>query len=330
MTLDQLRKSLLSTTSLYHASRFDWVVGKGRDCLAFLHRVTTGDIAGTKSLGGAPTLLLDSKSRVLFVSCAFIGADSVRLVVPAGQGLGLAQGLSKFAIMDDCQFDPLPGISVLSILGPDAGNLLESEGFTQTADLLALPPLSHREFSHPTLGPVWLAHVSELGAKGIWVSGPEGTIASLAKAIVARGVPSLGVQEVERLRILAMEPRVGSEILPDRFPVEVGLGRAICHAKGCYVGQETIVRMRDRGNCRRRLVLLQLDTNDAPAVGDILDAPTRPTAGQITSAIDLPDGNAVALALLSTTIPVGASVQIHHHDHLLQAIVVEESKPFEG
>ena len=219
MTPDELRQARASTTSLYYAPRFDWVVGKGRDCLAFLHRVTTGDIAGAKAMEGAPTLLLDTKSRILFAACAFVGVDSVRMAVPAGQGLGLAQGLSKFAIMDDCQFDPLPGLGVLSLLGPKSGELLESEGFTSAAELLALPPLSHREFSHPTLGPVWLAHVPELGAHGIWVSGPEGTIASLAKALGGRGVPSLGDQEVERLRILAMEPRVGSEILPDRFPV---------------------------------------------------------------------------------------------------------------
>jgi folate-binding protein YgfZ len=330
MSLDPLRKSLLATTSLYYSPRFDWVVGKGKDCVAFLHRVTTGDIAGAKSMGGAPTLLLDTKSRVLFASCAFVAEASVRMVAPAGQGQGLAQGLSKFAIMDDCQFDPLPGLGLISILGPNAGNLLESEGFTSAADLLGSPVLSHREFSHPTLGPVWLAHVAELGADGIWVAGTEDNLATLVQALGTRGVPSLGAKDVERLRILAMEPRVGSEILPDRFPVEVGLGRAICHAKGCYVGQETIVRMRDRGNCRRRLVLLELDTTDVPGAGDILDAPTRPTAGQITSAIDLPDGKAAALALLSTPIPVGVTLQIHHHDRLLQAVVVAESKPFEG
>jgi folate-binding protein YgfZ len=329
MTLEQARKSLLPTTSLYPSSRFDWVEGSGKDCLSFLHRVTTGDIAGVGPGGGTTTLLLDPKSRVLFVARAFVGSETVRLLVPAGQGPDFARGLAKFAIMDDCAFAPLPARGLLALLGPASVPAMAAAGFPSLDDLLAAPPWSHRELVHPSLGPVWVAHAAELGCPGLWISAPEAPLAALAATLGRQGCPTLEPQTVERLRILAMEPQVGSEILPDRFPVEIGLGRAIYHAKGCYVGQETIVRMRDRGNCRRRLVRLHLDSTDTPATGDILDAPNRPTAGQITSAAVLPDGTSTALALLSTTIAVGTPVQVHHDGRLVSATVVEESKPFE-
>jgi folate-binding protein YgfZ len=150
----------------------------------------------------------------------------------------------------------------------------------------------------------------------------------LSKALVESGVLQLGTDAVEAMRIEALEPKPGQEIMPDRFPVEIGLGGAIDHGKGCYVGQETIVRMRDRGIIRKRLVLLRLSDTRAPSPSDKIVTPEQAAAGQVTSVGCLPGERPVALAILATAVPVGATVQVQHGETQLSADVAGESLPW--
>ncbi len=70
-------------------------------------------------------------------------------------------------------------------------------------------------------------------------------------------------------------PRFGADMDTDTIPLEAGIeDRAISQTKGCYVGQEIIIRVLHRGGGRvaRRLVGLTFDpgdgaTRDVPAVG---------------------------------------------------------------
>ena len=50
-------------------------------------------------------------------------------------------------------------------------------------------------------------------------------------------------------------PEFGPDFDQHRFVMEVGRSaQAICHSKGCYLGQESVVMARDRGQINRALV----------------------------------------------------------------------------
>jgi folate-binding protein YgfZ len=90
----------------------------------------------------------------------------------------------------------------------------------------------------------------------------------------------------ERFRIEQGVPRWGSELTGDIIPVEADLeGEAIDYAKGCYIGQEVISRMKMSGQTNKRLRgLVSLD-GSALAAGARLIAPeSGKDAGWITSA----------------------------------------------
>jgi folate-binding protein YgfZ len=77
------------------------------------------------------------------------------------------------------------------------------------------------------------------------------------------------------------------------IPLEAGIeDRAISMTKGCYVGQEIVVRVLHRGHGRvaRRLVGLVADADAPPIAGDRLvtahDAPRE--VGHVTSAVHSP------------------------------------------
>jgi hypothetical protein len=321
--LQALRESAVVLGGAGH----DVLRATGNDRVGFLHRITSGKVAGTEPGQGSRTLLLDVRGRVLASLLVFVRGKSVRLIAPGGQGADTVAGLSKYAIMDDFQIVLEPDLATLAVLGPQAASVLAGAGVPVSPLLMEAPLYAHADVASESYGPLWIAHGRASGADGLCVAASKTARDALVQALCDRGTPRLSQEIAEALRVAAMEPKPGSEITPDRFPVEIGLGVAIDHTKGCYVGQETIVRMRDRGIIRKRLVLLRLAGESAPTSGDKLVAPDQ-AVGQITSAGCLPGETAVALAILAAAIPVGATVQIQHVNALLDAEVAAESRPW--
>ena len=74
---------------------------------------------------------------------------------------------------------------------------------------------------------------------------------------------------LETLRIEHGIPRWGAELTANTLPPEAGprMLAAISYTKGCYVGQETIARLKSVGHVNRTLVFLRSDSPKFPATG---------------------------------------------------------------
>jgi tRNA-modifying protein YgfZ len=99
----------------------------------------------------------------------------------------------------------------------------------------------------------------------------------------ARPAPA---ETLEALRISAGRPRWGRELTGDVIPLEAGLlQRAISQTKGCYTGQEVIVRILHRGHVNRHLRRLVFE-GDAPEPGvELFEAAGHRPRGVVTSAV---------------------------------------------
>jgi len=105
-----------------------------------------------------------------------------------------------------------------------------------------------------------------------------------------------GAAEGVELRVEAGRPEFGVDMDADTIPLEAGIEhRAISFTKGCYVGQEVIIRVLHRGHGRvaRRLVGLNV-AGPVPARGAKLYAGDR-EIGMVTSAADSPRSGTIAL-----------------------------------
>jgi len=122
--------------------------------------------------------------------------------------------------------------------------------------------------------------------------------AEVRKLLIAAGAVPAGTQTYEILRVEAGTPRIGIDMDENRFVVEVGRAHAICHTKGCYLGQEPIVMARDRGQVNRHLAGLRIAGADPVPPGTrLLHADAD--AGQVTSSTFSPRlGEVIALAYL--------------------------------
>ena len=62
-------------------------------------------------------------------------------------------------------------------------------------------------------------------------------------------------------------PYQGHEITSEVHPYNCGLEHLVHEAKGCYIGQEILTRMRSRGKMGKQLVQVPIDAEDATSVG---------------------------------------------------------------
>ena len=134
-------------------------------------------------------------------------------------------------------------------------------------------------------------------AMGEWLVIGEAGVSIPAKAVTFRHPLGLGIisetpmvatidaDELEVIRIEVAVPQWGVEMDENTIPNEAGLEkRAISYDKGCYIGQETIARIKTYGHVNRQLVQLAVAGDAVPSRGDKLLKDGR-EVGHMTSTI---------------------------------------------
>ncbi len=135
----------------------------------------------------------------------------------------------------------------------------------------------------------------------------------LARALEEEGVPEGDPRLWEVLRVERGRPEYGRELDQEVIPTEAGLHhRWVDHQKGCYTGQEVIVRIRDRGRVNRHLRGLLLGKGQGAAPGVPLFAAGRErAAGELRSVVRSSRfGQVVALGYVRREVEPPAEVRV--------------------
>lgn len=117
--------------------------------------------------------------------------------------------------------------------------------------------------------------------------------------------------DLEVQRIEAGEPKWGAELTEEVIPLEAGLRNvAISESKGCYTGQEVIIRILHRGHVNRHLRGILAGSVEVPRVGAELARDGR-VVGKVTSAVYSPRfEQSIALAYVRREVEPPATVQL--------------------
>ena len=105
--------------------------------------------------------------------------------------------------------------------------------------------------------------------------------AGLIERLRASGLVEVDPADLETWRIRRGVPRMGVDFGPDALPAEVGLEGAIDFTKGCFLGQESVAKVRNLGHPRRVLVHVR---SDAPVARGASVLAGEETVGEVTSA----------------------------------------------
>ena len=117
----------------------------------------------------------------------------------------------------------------------------------------------------------------------IFVLTPPAMAAKAAEALAGAGAPPIGREAYESLRIEAGTPLFGHDVDESVMLPEIPFESLLSHTKGCYPGQEVVVRIRDRGHVNRMLRGLALEGDQVPPQGAEI-AIDDALIGKVTSA----------------------------------------------
>jgi folate-binding protein YgfZ len=125
----------------------------------------------------------------------------------------------------------------------------------------------------------------ETGSSEVWILAGRDDGAAIWRAIVGAGVQPVGVTALDALRVEAGTPWLGHDADDTVLLPEIPFQQLVSYTKGCYIGQEVVVRIRDRGHVNRLLTGLTLDGDRPPRAGAVVVAHDGKEIGRITSAV---------------------------------------------
>jgi folate-binding protein YgfZ len=287
--------ALLQGTGISRLDQTGWIRVTGEDRVRWLNGMVTNTIQDLKDGEGNYNFLLSVQGRIQGDATIFAEPGALVMETAASQVPGLMTLLDRFIIMDDVELADATGAqSGLLIAGPKAPSLLAQVGL----NVEDLGLLQKRTM------PWNAAQISVLHTESpliprfeLWTD--ANITQKLFEALQNAGAVFCEAQSLEWLRILEGTPLYGADIRDRELPQETGQTRALHFAKGCYLGQEIVERIRSRGNVHRTFSAFRLD-GELPAAGALLEADSK-QVGELTSvaAIPLPtdDGRIVQLAL---------------------------------
>jgi len=269
----------------------------GGDRASFLHALLTNDIVSLKPGTGCYAAYLTPQGRMIADMRVVELGDRVLLdVVPSGAA-SLTDRLNKLIFSEDVRVsDVTADFAEFGVHGPGAAEVLADALGVGAAESRALPQYGNLR---ATSGEAEVIVVRDdyFGEPGFDLSIARAGAARLQKKIGAAGTVEIGASTAELLRVETGRPLFGVDMDTETIPLEAGIeDRAISFTKGCYVGQEVIIRVLHRGHGRvaRRLVGLVIGDAEIPAAKDpILAGEQR--IGEITSAVQSPVLGAIAL-----------------------------------
>jgi len=272
------------------------ILVKGKDRTSWLNGLVTCDLAKLAPEAAAYGLVLEKKGRIQTDFFALPGgtssADTLALAVPRSLRDEMVETLDHYLIMEDAELAPAD-LVVWHLAGPRAAAALE-------------------EVAAPFAGTLALA-----GLEGAVLAVPEAD-ADAARERISRIVSAAGGAVVdepawEAILIERGLPRFGVEADGTLLPQEASLEKlAVSFDKGCYLGQEVVYMLENRGRPKRKLVRLELD-GDAPAdKGDAVTTPDGAVVGDVRSSVIGPEAKKpVAIAMIKwAQTPAGTELRV--------------------
>lgn len=288
----------------------------GPERAAFLQGLLTNDTASLIPGRGCYAAWLTPQGRMLCDLHVLESGDMMLLDVPAADVTRIADRLEQFHFSEDVQIAALDTLRSVWVHGPEAARLLgheEYDGWMQYENArIAFAGAS-----------VVVARVDQLGVPGFVIFTDAQQQDEVTRAIVAGGALPAIPSTLEAARIEARYPVFGIDMTSDTLPLEAGIeDRAISLTKGCYVGQEIIIRVLHRGHGRVARKLVQLHVEGEPPLSNAKVFVGEREIGFITSAAKSPRFGPIALGYLHRDfLTPGTAVEVELGDRRARAVV---------
>ncbi|HKP57455.1 MAG TPA: glycine cleavage T C-terminal barrel domain-containing protein [Polyangiales bacterium] len=248
---------------------------QGDDRLTWLNGQLTNDLRKLESESSVRALAVHVRGKIMAEVWVVSAAEELLVVLPRTAEATLLESFERYIIMEDVTLAPWPTAQVVQLLGPLSG---------VSAPASAGGALPEGGFAFDELG---------FGGRA-WLGEPE-ALAPVLAALRGAGVPEIDERGYELARLRAGSPRYGRDFGDRSYPQEAGLKALVSFAKGCYLGQEVVCTLENRGRLNRQLALFT-GRGAPPAPSSQLVGANSEALGEVTSAVfDADSQNVLAL-----------------------------------
>jgi len=260
----------------------------GSDRASYLQGLLTNDTVALRAGEGCYSAYLTPQGRMISDMWVYELGDVILLSVPGDAKDTVLAKLDQFIFSEDVQLgDVTATFGQVGVVGPDAARvvslLMDDSPVTRLTALQEHGNIRGAIAAEPAI----VTRITDVGEPGFDIYVERAGIGALKARLADAGAVELDPETADVLRVEAGVPEFHRDMDEETIPLEAGIEqRAISATKGCYVGQEVIIRVLHRGHGRvaRKLVGLTLDGNTVPARGSIVKSDQK-DVGEITSSV---------------------------------------------
>jgi folate-binding protein YgfZ len=241
-----------------------------------LQGLLTNDIQALRAGQGCYSAYLTPQGRMIADMYVYELGDVLLLTTIDEVKDAVLFKLDQFVFTEDVQLgDVTASFAQFAIVGPQAAHVVASViGSLSESALAEMPEHGNARVDWRGTAAI-ITRTTDAGEAGYDVYVETAQAEALKAAVADAGVLPLDAALAEAIRIEAGVPAFHRDMDEETIPLEAGIeARAISFTKGCYVGQEVIVRVLHRGHGRvaRKLVGLRIDGDRVPAAGATIQA----------------------------------------------------------
>lgn len=271
----------------------------GKDALDLLNRLSSNKVDVLPPGTGAGTVLPTAKGRVIDLIHLFATEDHLLMLTSPQTRQQVADWIDTYTFLEEVALEDITeSTAMITLLGPQVPTLLERVTGT---------PVAHLEpyaSTHVLIDgvPALLLRTDPAGAPGydLVTSADKGEALWQALSDPATGATPIGEAAYNALRVEAGVPRYGWELSEDVNPWEVNLHPFISFTKGCYTGQEVILRLYNYKRIQRQLVGLAFSSAGVEEGATLRQGDKD--AGEVTSVVRHPvTGKSIGLAIVRSS-----------------------------
>lgn len=266
---------------------------EGRDAVSFLQALVSNDLDGLAEGRGVYATYLTPQGRMIADLRIYHRGDFLLIDVAPGVASTLAAKLDLSVFSEDVHIaDVSDALDAIGVIGRGAEGIVADVLGIEASRVVSMA--MHASLSE---GDLIAARTDDATTPSFDVFFPAEVRDRVLTRIGEAGARPIAPELVDALRIEAGRPLFGVDMTEETIPLEAGLlERAISTSKGCYVGQEVIIRVLHRGGGRvaKRLAVFKLDgpAHHVPPAGSVVDVDGH-AVGKITSAAPDPHHHGV-------------------------------------
>ena len=264
----------------------------GSEATMFLNGLITNDMKTLAETRWMPAAFPTVQGRLIGAVRVVRLKDAFLIDTDAESHEAVLKTVSRFTLAGDFHVKDLTTeTALLSVQGRRAVEVVEKVFETSSSDL-QYDGVLETEWQNTPVTIIRATHTAEDGFD-IVIDSAHG--AQLRQALIDAGAQLVNPDVFEVLRIEAGIARFALDMDETNVVTETNLDDAVSYTKGCYVGQEIIVRIKHRGHVAKKLTGLRAATKIE--TGAIIKSTDGKEIGKVTSTAFSPK--------LETTIGLG-------------------------